>query len=159
MEEKEYVYLDKRVAEKIKNLDSVEHQLEVIGNILEERKKDMRIDMENLDDDMLQFKAFSAKYRQELEKVYEEQQNKAYKLWEKYNKDFPKIQTALKPVLEEVNKLIDVIDELSKKLSVISSWEVERISNLFNILQNLSTKDAGRIRKIVNILSEKETEA
>jgi archaellum component FlaC len=156
MEEKEYVYLDKRVAEKIKNLDSVEHQLEVIGNILEERKKDMRIDMENLDDDMLQFKAFSAKYRQELEKVYEEQQNKAYKLWEKYNEELPRVREALKPVIDEVNKLTDIVDALNKKLTAISSWEVKELSTLLDILQHLSTKNASQIRKVVSVLAEKE---
>lgn len=159
MEEKEYVYLDKRVAEKIKNLDSVEHQLEVIGNILEERKKDIRLDMENLDDDMLQFKAFAVKYRKELEEVYKDQQDKAYKLWEKYNEELPRVREALKPVIDEVNKLTDIVDALNKKLTAISSWEVKELSTLLDILQHLSTKNASQIRKIVNILSEKETEA
>jgi hypothetical protein len=116
----------------------------------------MRIDMENLDDDMLQFKAFAVKYRKELEEVYKDQQDKAYKLWEKYNEELPRVREALKPVIDEVNKLTDIVDALNKKLTAISSWEVKELSTLLDILQHLSTKNASQIRKVVSVLAEKE---
>jgi hypothetical protein len=153
MENQELMFVDKQIADRIKNLENVD-QIEVINKILEERKQDMRLDMENLESDMLQFKVFAMKYRKELEEVYKDQQDKAYKLWEKYNEELPRIQAAIQPVIDEVNKLTVVVDTLNNKLEKITSWEVDKLSKLIDSLRTLSTRDASRIREIVRILTD-----
>lgn len=121
MEQREYVWIDKRLAEKLKKLDSIELQEEAVKEVIKEKKLDLSSEFEQLDESLLMFKSVCLTHKKELEKVYKEQADTLYKMWETDGdtstailQHARKLANELHPVKSEVRELVDSIKELKK---------------------------------------------
>lgn len=82
MNDKKLIWVSEEVANIYENLDSDQEKLRIVEETIKNRKLDITYTIESLDDDLLRFKAFALKYKTEIQKVYEEQNNQLEKLFE-----------------------------------------------------------------------------
>jgi len=121
MNEKDYVYIDKKLAEKIKQFESIELQEEAVKDVIRKKKLDLSSEFEQLDESLLMFKSTCLTHKKELEKIYKEQAEALYNMWETDGdvgstiiQHARKMANELHPVKTEIRELIDSIKELKK---------------------------------------------
>ena len=82
VDNKELIWVPKEVKEIYEKMESDQEKLKLVDEMIKNRKIDITYSIEALDDDLLRFKAFSLKYKTELQKVYDDQSDKLEKLFE-----------------------------------------------------------------------------
>ena len=132
---REIVWMQKEQAEKFKKIESLDEQIIAIDEIISKRKLDIRTDMEALEEDMLLFKAFAVKYRNELKKLYDDQHDQAYALWEKYNEELPRIETAISEVRKRAEPLERLVEGLEKSLNKLESWKLDSLTGIIETIR------------------------
>src|SRR5688572_20798439 len=87
IEEKEIVWLPKSLAEKVKQItDGKLLELEIL-KYAEESKSSLRQDIESIEEDVLQYRAFMVKAKNAFKEAKDEQLDASYALWEKFEDD------------------------------------------------------------------------
>jgi hypothetical protein len=87
MEDKELVWVSKEIKETLDKAESQEEQERIFYKVIEDKKIDIKTQIESLEDDVLLFKGLGIKYKNELEKIYNQQSEQLEKLWENFNAD------------------------------------------------------------------------
>ncbi len=117
MEDKELIWVDKKLADEYKSLKSVEQQELLVKKVIEKRGLDLTEELEMLSDNTLQFKSVCLVHRKELEKIYAEESDKLYKLWEEMGDITSKISQHARAVAQQIDPIRREVSELSKNTS------------------------------------------
>jgi len=150
MGEKAYIYVSKELAEQYEQLATVEAQEEAVKKVISRKRIDLEDEQEMLSDTLLQFKSVCLKHKIELEKVYAEQADKIYKLWECCGDVSSNISRHAASITSEISTINDQIDRASRRVSDLKSktdslniYGAEKIIELARTVANLddATKD------------------
>lgn len=144
MSDREYVWVSKEVANALKECDSPESHLEVMMKVIEGKKKDFTISCEELDANLLLFKAVCAKHRIELKDTYSAQAIELEKLWEEMGdigseirRHVEKAKEDLKPIQLEVQNLREELRGIRSLLNALSIPE-----GTLRLMNEISRMDA-----------------
>lgn len=149
MEEKELVWLPKSLAERIKGFtDNSEYEAAIVKYI-EESKADFKINIESIEEDVLQYKAFMIKAKNAFREAKEEQLNASYELWDKFDGDLSKVRDYVSRVRKEIEPLKKDIEQLNSEISKISKWEIE---GLLKLLQEINGQMYGETANMIKFL-------
>jgi uncharacterized coiled-coil DUF342 family protein len=150
--ERTYVslYIDKNLAEQYKQLESVEAQEEAVKKLILRKGLDLEEENEHLSESLLQFKHVCLKHKIELQKVYNEQSENLYNLWESCGDVTSQISKHAKSIateIEQINRSIahtsSDVDKLKEKINSVNIYGAERIVELAKMIAKLddATKD------------------
>jgi hypothetical protein len=148
MENHELIWVDKDLAKLYNELNSDIEKCKLVNKLIEEKGLDITFDIKNLDDDLLRFKAFALNYFTEFKKVHKEQTDSLDKFFETNGYIFDKIESKTREIKNEVNKIGNEIKGLNKQMSDINTYKIERIIELINKFNNMSSEDK-RIFEII----------
>ena len=87
MESKELIWVPKELKEAYEKAESEEEQKKIFFKAIEDRKLDIKNEIENLNDEMLLFKGIGIEYKTQLRSVYEEQSKQIDKIWDDFSSD------------------------------------------------------------------------
>ena len=144
MRDEEYVgfYVSKEIATKLKEAkDKKAIEEEFVLKWIDEQKKDIKLSVEALEDDLITFKAVAIKHKNQLKQAYEEQQVLVEKLYDDIWKKRDEVKYKIENVKNEMNDLTDIIQSVDKKLSGINIYKIEELLKLVNKISNMSTKE------------------
>lgn len=145
-DELSYGYIPSAWLEKLEQLDSIERQEKWFFDKIEERKIDIDAEIESLNDDLLQFKAFGLRYKKELDKIYNEQFKQFEKIWEDNN-----ISDKTSNVIADIKHEIDTISDNIKQFDTQIVNAKCNIINMNNEIDNLNLR---KLKKVVNLLDK-----
>lgn len=148
MENKELIWVNKDIAKKYRDMESDQKKLEIVISTINQRKTDITNDIECLDNDLLQFKAFALRYKTELTKVYKEQQIAFEKLFEEVGDIQSKMFCKTKEIKKELMPIKSEVDNINKLLSEISTYKIEQLIDIINKFNNIPDDD----KKLFKIL-------
>ncbi len=122
-EEREYysAYLPKSLVKKLQDAKS-NYAIEksIIDDFIGSEKHFMKIEMGQMDREVLEYKLYLIKIREALKEAHEDHSNKLNEFWEEISKDLPsfkkktqEIVKELEPIKEEVEKIKILIDKTS----------------------------------------------
>ena len=151
MMEKELVWVSKEMKEALEKAESQEEQEKIFFKAIEDRKLDIKTQIENLEDDVLMFKAVGLRYKTELEKIYVGQSEQLEKLWKDFNAG-DRIYKQAKQIEKDLQPVVNTIDLINKRLSDISTWKIENMIDLINKFNNMSDST----KEMLKILIESE---
>ena len=151
MMEKELVWVSKEIKEALEKAESQEEQEKIFFKVIEDRKFDIKTQIESLDDDVLLFKGIGIKYKTELEKIYNQQSEQLEKLWEDFNAG-DRIYKQAKQIEKDLQPIVNTIELINKRLSDISTWKIENMIDLINKFNNMSDST----KEMLKILIESE---
>jgi len=138
---RELIWVDKEIARKYKELESDTEKLKLVNEVIKNKGLDITADIENLNDDLLRFKAFALNYSTEFEKTYKEQTDKMEKFHETNGYIFDKISTQTRKLQNEVSKISDEIKELNNQMDKIETYKIERMIGLIEKFNGMSSED------------------
>ena len=158
MNEKEYVYVEKKLAEKIKRLGTEEEQIEKeVLCYIEKTKKDISNQVEYLDDDILMFKGKLASYKKAFKEAYNTAEKEMYFFWEDFDKKLSDRYKKLDSKFSSISKTLDrefqqrahQVETLSKRLESINTYNFERIITFLQSFETLSPESKELFAKLV----------
>jgi predicted nucleic acid-binding Zn-ribbon protein len=141
MSDKELIWVSKEVKAIYENLDSDQEKLRIIEETIKSRKEDITYTIESLDDDLLRFKAFALKYKTELQKVYEEQNNQLEKLFEDIGGMQDNIYLKIEQAKKQLNPITDKVKEINKTLDNVNTYKIERLIELIEKFNRMSEEN------------------
>ena len=158
IEEKDLVWLPKSVANKVKQLETVEEADRLVQEYIKTKRQDFNRELENLDDDVLIFKGSCLKHRQELKKVYVEQSELLDKLWEdcgdmgsKIHRHAVALAAELAPLTAEVKNLKASIDEVRRLIDSVSFYPQQTFIQTVESVARMDDKTKGLLRDLLDL--------
>jgi len=140
-EQKELIWVPKAMKETIEKMDSDQEKLKLVDEYIKNRKLDITYSIESLDDDLLMFKAFSLKYKTELQKVYEEQGDKLEKLFEDCGDIQSKMHQKIKETKDKLEPIISNIKSINETLDKVNTYKIEKVIDLIEKFNRMSEDD------------------
>lgn len=120
-EQKELVWLPASLAKRIKDIQDTKYLENEIVKYTEETKRNFKTEIECIDEDVLQYKAFMIKAKNAFKDAKDEHLNASYELWEKYETDLTKVRQyvntvnlAIEPLKKELNDVKNLMQEIDK---------------------------------------------
>ena len=150
-EKYEYVQLPKDLYDKLVEAKSRQEQEKMFFAEIEARKTDIKNEIENLEDDVLRFKAVGIRYKSSLEKIYEEQAVELDKLWECMNLE-DNIYSKLKTMNSQLSQFKNDIKQINESMNHLNSYNLEKIISLVEKFNGFTNQD----KEIIKYLTEKK---
>ena len=157
MEKQELIWVSRELAEEYKKLDSVDEQEAIVKKLINKKKLDIEQEQEQLSDSLLQFKSVCLVHKKELGKVYEEQADKLYSLWEEtgdvssmITKHARDISSLVQPMRTEINNLSKDIADLKKAMSELNIYGAERILEVVSKVKTMDEETKFLLKTLLN---------
>lgn len=148
-EEKDLVWLPKSLAADIKALESPYQMQALIAEYIEESKRDVKLNLENLDDSLITYKAQMISARNKFEEAKNKELDANYAMWEKFEEERPKIQEKVKSLIAELQPLKDELNGLKKALEGIHTYDIEKLVELVKAINYNFHGETGEILKFL----------
>jgi len=139
--EKELIWVAKEVKEVYEKMESDHEKLRIVNELINSRKLDITYAIESLDDDLLRFKAFSLRYKTELQKVYDDQSDKLEKLFEDCGGVQDKMYLKIKETQDRLDPITSKIKSINETLDKINTYKIERVIELIDKFNRMSEED------------------
>ena len=146
----ELIWVDKSLAEAYKELDTDMKRAEFVNELIKQKKVDITSDIQNLDDDLLRFKAFALNYSTALKEAYDKQAERLEQLWEECSEPIEKIDKQTMRIKKDIYDITKDIKDISKELEGLNTYKIERIIELINTYNNMSESDKDVFKLILN---------
>lgn len=149
MDGKELIWVSTELKEAWDKADSDEEQSKIFFKVIEDKKLDIKYEIESLEEDVLLFKGLGIRYKIELEKVYNEQSTQLEKMWEDFNcsdkiaKQAQKIKSTLSPVIETMKSI-------NKEFDSVSTYKVENLIEVIEKFNNMTATDKKLLEILLN---------
>lgn len=147
MGEKDCIWVSKELAAQYKALDSIEEQEASVKRVIEKKRLDLDAENELLGESLLSFKSVCLAHKKELEKVYQDQADKIYALWEEMGDVSSMISRHAKMVAGEVEPISRAIAEatmnvgrLKTSCNEMNIYGAERIVELARTVATMDDK-------------------
>lgn len=137
-DECEYTKIPKEWHEKLKKMQSYEEQEAFFFKAIEDKKKDIKSEIENMEDSLVEFKAFGLRYKRELEKIYNEQQEQLVNMWEELNLG-DSLYEKVKEMRSKIKPLIDDVNTVKDGLKGVDTYRIEQLIKVMREYEYLSS--------------------
>lgn len=147
--EKEYVFIPKKLAEKIKDLESDKQMEDTIIGYYNQSRRELQGELDCLDEDVIQYKANMMKARQAFREAKEEQLDANYELWEKFDADIKGVSAYVAKATSQLQPLKAELSQLKELMNQIDKWEIEKLVGLIDKLNSSFYGETGNILKFL----------
>ena len=158
--EKELIWVSKELAEEYKSLESTEAQEAAVKKVISQKRLDLDAEQELLSESMLIFKSVCLAHKKELTKVYNEQSDALYKMWEDMGdvssevvKHAKATAELIAPIRTEVAALRKQIDGIKHDLCGLDLYIPE---NMCRLAESVAGMDENTKVILQKLLSFKE---
>ncbi len=138
--------------------ESIANQLEAIdkgdwGNFveeyIEESKRDLKVSMDYMDDEIIEYKAAMINARKKFKEAKEEMLSANYAMWEEFDNQKRDIRNKAESVVKELEPLKGELDKISNLMYGIDRFGIERF---LEILEKIKNHLYGEDRNILEFL-------
>lgn len=144
-EDKDLIWVPKKIADEYKAAESDETKEKIIKRILDKQKIDIESEFDRLNEVELQFKAICITHKNTLEKVYKEQYDMLYKLWEETGDVYSEVSNKNKELKQSAEKTNDVVKSIKDNIDNINkvlNFDVYAIERFVALIDKLNMADA-----------------
>jgi hypothetical protein len=154
--EKELVWISKDLLAKIEEIDDSAIKEELILSYVKKAKKEIETEIESYDEEVLSFKAASAK----IKKVYGETLDKfledSYEIWKEFDKRQPslfkkteQIVSTLDPLEQKLTKIDNLLSAIDSKLNYLRLNKIEEVLEIIKKLESLGDLEKTIIASVL----------
>ena len=118
---KELVWLPEEIAKKVKDVTDVDSINIEIMKYVNYVKLDLKTEIQNIDEDILLFRARMIQARNSFKEATDAELNGLYEIWETFDKDISKVKKQISEVIEVINPLKQEIGEIGTSVNFFSN--------------------------------------
>lgn len=145
MEDKELVWLPKKLATEINEIQDDKKKDLLIIKYIDESKREIQSNLESLDDDVIRYKGLMLKAKKAFEDAKNEQLKNSYELWESFDKELPKVSEKVRVLESKIAPLTSQVKELDESLNSLKSYQLKDFLDLVvkinDLVQNKNTRE------------------
>lgn len=152
MEGKQYctIYVSNEVAKQINQLKESDALDKFIIWYIEETKRDWKWYCDSLNDDLLMYKWFMAKAKQERKQAFIESTDAHYKLWEESDKERKSLQSNVKMLTEELKPLKRELEEIDKLLKAQNLYQLKELIEWVKLINSMYWENKACIQFLMD---------
>jgi len=154
--EKTHIWVSKELADEYNAMESVEAQEAAVKKVIERKRLDLEEEQELLSESLLMFKSVCLAHKKELGRVYKEQAEALYKMWEDMGDVSSEVtrharSTAelIAPIRAEVAALRKDIDGVKTDLSGLNLYIPENMARLAESVSRMDEKTQVLLSKLL----------
>lgn len=148
-DECEYTKIPKEWYEKLKKMESYEEQEVFFFKALDDKKKDIANEIENMEESLVEFKAFGLRYKRELEKIYNEQYEQLCNLWEELNLG-DNLYQKVKEMRDKISPLVKDVKDLESSLKGLDTYRTDRFIETIERFNRLGDEERELLKIMLN---------
>ena len=141
--------MPKSLAKRFNEIKDGKLQSDLIIGYIEEVKKDLKVNIECMDEDVLIFRGIMAKAKQAFKDVKDTELKSFYELWEKFESDKKKTKEFVTEAIKELRPLRDELESIKSLMNSIDKWGIE---NLLSVIEKLGNSLHGETKEMVKFL-------
>lgn len=153
-ESTDLIFVPKSFAKKYKKAKDENTQLKILEEILEKQKRDIKMDLENLEYDETQFRASILRYKKSFKEIYEHNAEQVSKLWDDIQKNKPDTKSFIDQLKNDLKPIITQIEQLSKFIEKINTYHLARMVELIDKVNSCDDKTKELLLKLIMIDKE-----
>lgn len=135
------LWVSKEYAEEVEKLKGTIPDNDIIQGYIEKTKKDVEIDLETLDHEILQYRAKVSKWQKDIRECYSELNEKSYKSWEDFDKGRPVFEQKMKSFVAMATPVNNLIKDIEKSILSINTWNIDKMLTLIQRISTMSAKE------------------
>jgi len=155
-EEKRHVYLPVSIANKIEAADSVEAQASIAKEVINKKRLDITRENEMLEDDVLKFKSFCLTHRTEMRKIYQEEEDLLYKMWEDLDEKTTEKRKKISGMSKQLSMFADDVNTLKKTIDGFNLYSAEKLAELARSIDAMDDNTKDILRYVLSATKKKE---
>ena len=157
-EEKDLVWLPKKTCEEIKKAESESAQLRIIQDYLDNTKRSMAGDLEQMEEDANRFKGMLLSYKKSYREALDAHDEAIEKMWHEINKQMPDMKKEVAKAVKQVEDVYPdlenvqaLIADVTGKLSNINTHELTRMIELVDRIESCSDSTRNVLEKVLSL--------
>jgi len=145
--EYDFVRMPKELVDKVLEVTDIKQKEKLYFEAIEHKKRDIKNEIECLEEDMLLFKAFGMRYKRELEEAYQKQSEVIEKLWTDFNAS-DHIYNKIKPIKEQISYISDSVKEIERKIKYADVSRLEKACDVIERFNRMSVEDKQILKQM-----------
>jgi len=145
----ELVWLPKSLAEQVKGIKDGAMQSTMIIDYINECKKELKTNIESMDEDVLIFRGLMATAKKAFQETKEQELKAFYELWDKFQTDKVQVGDFVKQAKAELQPLKKELQSIKDLMSSIDQWGIK---DLIGLIEKLNSSFYGETEKMVKFL-------
>jgi len=105
-----------------------------IFEYIQQSKRELSIQLDEMDEDIIQYKAAMIDARKKFKAAKEEMLEANWAMWEEFDEQKKSIRSKAEEVVEELKPLTGELSKISLMMNSIKQWEIERFLKMLNAI-------------------------
>lgn len=152
-EKTELVWLPESLAKKVKDLTDARQLENEILKYVSDFKLSLRTDMEQVDDDIIRYKASMIKAKQMFREAFEEQMAEFENMWATHADDLAAIKRKAAQIKEVITPIKAELQSLKEEMRYVNQWDIKSLLDIVERVSDLLGRD-GNTGNILKFLFE-----
>ena len=123
------------------NKDNYDLQLNIINKYFTSEKKWIKDEMQQIDDNLLQYRALLLRTREAVKEAQNEHYDKINDFWDEIAKGIPSFKDKVEKITEKISPILFELEKIKNMLNNVSTYQLEGIMKLVSTFSNMSNKD------------------
>jgi len=149
MNGQELIWVPVELKEAWDKAGSTEEQSKVFLKAIEDKKLDIKYEIDSLEEDVLLFKGLGIRYKTELGKVYDEQSAQLEKMWEDFNCG-DRIEKQVRVIKNTLSPIVEIMKNINKEFDSVSTYKIENLISVIEKFNNMTTTDKKLLEILLN---------
>ena len=148
-----HIWVTQEFADKYNEATSDKAQLNVITEVIGRKSIDISSELEQLEEDSLRFKSACLQHKIEMQKVYDDQQEKIESLinsmWDvmpKAKDNAVKMAKEIYPVVNQVNELKQVVDSVRDAIRSIDCYGMDKFLEVAKTINSMDLESKEMLK-------------
>jgi len=122
---------------------------ELINDIFTREKKWKKGELEQLDEEALQYRAILSKTREKFNEAYQEHLTKQEEFWQSLYTGLPTFQDKVQKILKEFIPITEGIKQIDVQLQGVSKYRLDDMLQIVRIIENLKPEQLAMFNMLV----------
>lgn len=121
--------------------DNYDLQLSIINQYFESEKNWIKSEMQQIDDNLLQYRALMLKTREAVKEAHKEHYDKINDFWDDISKSIPSFRQKVENINKELKPIVSELQQIKTLINDTSTYSLERIMLLVDKFSSMTEKD------------------
>lgn len=135
------LYVEDGKAKELNQLKGTIPDDEILQKYIEDTKRNIKLDLDGLNDDVLQYKALMSKYHRMMKENYDQIQDVGYEIFKEFEAKKPKFENKMKEFVNAAKPVNEMLKSIQDSLVKIDDWQINKLFSIVEKVANMSDKE------------------
>ena len=135
------LWVDAETEKKYNQLKGTIPDDDILQQYIDDTKKNIKFDLDALDDDLLQYKAKVSKWHKAIKEAYQELTDKSYEIFETFDKNRPSFDRKMEEFVASAKPVKAILNDIEKSILNINTWKIDILLELISRISQMSVKE------------------